>query len=152
MAAARELWDHPRVGWLVKAAVLYVVLGCGLAGALLQETVGMESAGLARPRCSRYTWLPVLVGLMLVTGLANIDVTPELATRVAMAFGAGRTTHLKFGTSVMVLPGRNPIVLAKELATIDHISNGRFVLGMGAGWFEPESGNWYVDSAFPRFE
>ena len=35
----------------------------------------------------------------------------------AIAFGAGRTTRLKFGMSVLVLPGRNPIVLAKELAT-----------------------------------
>ena len=46
---------------------------------------------------------------------------------VAMAFAAGRTTKLKFGMSVMVLPGRNPVVLAKELATLDRLSNGRLL-------------------------
>ena len=41
---------------------------------------------------------------------------------VAMSMAAGRTSKLKFGMSVMVLPGRNPIVLAKELATLDRMS------------------------------
>src|SRR5437762_13828760 len=50
---------------------------------------------------------------------------------VAMAFAAGRTTKLKFGMSVMVLPGRNPIVLAKELATLDRLSNGRLLPAFG---------------------
>lgn len=43
----------------------------------------------------------------------------------AMAFTVGRTTHLKVGTSVLVLPGRNLAVLAKELATIDQLAGGR---------------------------
>ncbi|MEI8239825.1 MAG: LLM class flavin-dependent oxidoreductase, partial [Actinomycetota bacterium] len=46
---------------------------------------------------------------------------------VAMSYAAGRTTHLKFGMSVMVLPGRNPVVLAKELATLDRLSDGRLL-------------------------
>ena len=52
---------------------------------------------------------------------------------VGMAFAAGRTTKLKFGMSVMVLPGRNPIVLAKELATLDRLSNGRLLPAFGLG-------------------
>ncbi|MCU1500911.1 MAG: putative oxidoreductase, partial [Ilumatobacteraceae bacterium] len=52
---------------------------------------------------------------------------------VAMAFAAGRTTKLKFGMSVMVLPGRNPVVLAKELATLDRLSNGRVLPAFGLG-------------------
>lgn len=52
---------------------------------------------------------------------------------VAMAFGAGRTTRLKFGTSVMVLPGRNPVVLAKSLATLANLSNGRLLPAFGLG-------------------
>jgi probable F420-dependent oxidoreductase len=52
---------------------------------------------------------------------------------VGMAFAAGRTTRLKFGMSVMVLPGRNPIVLAKELATLDRLSNGRLLPAFGLG-------------------
>ena len=56
---------------------------------------------------------------------------------VAMAFAAGRTTKLKFGMSVMVLPGRNPIVLAKELATLDRLSNGRLLPAFGLGVADP---------------
>ena len=56
---------------------------------------------------------------------------------VAMAFGAGRTTNLKFGMSVMVLPGRNPVVLAKELATLATMSGGRLLPAFGLGAVDP---------------
>ena len=52
---------------------------------------------------------------------------------VAMAYAAGRTTRLKFGMSVLVLPGRNPIVLAKELATLAVMSDGRLLPAFGLG-------------------
>jgi probable F420-dependent oxidoreductase len=52
---------------------------------------------------------------------------------VGMAFAAGRTRSLKFGTSVLVLPGRNPVVLAKELATLDRLSGGRLLPAFGLG-------------------
>jgi probable F420-dependent oxidoreductase len=55
----------------------------------------------------------------------------------AIAFAAGRTTQLKFGMSVLVLPGRNPIVLAKELATIDQLSGGRLLPAFGLGVADP---------------
>ena len=51
----------------------------------------------------------------------------------AMAAVAGRTRRLKFGMSVLVVPGRNPVLLAKELATIDMLSNGRLVPAFGLG-------------------
>lgn len=56
---------------------------------------------------------------------------------VAMSVAAARTKKLKFGTSVMVLPGRNPIVLAKQLATLDRISNGRVLPAFGLGAVDP---------------
>lgn len=56
---------------------------------------------------------------------------------VAMSFAAGRTTHLKIGMSVMVLPGRNPVILAKELATLDRMSNGRLLPAFGLGAVDP---------------
>ncbi len=56
---------------------------------------------------------------------------------VGMAFAAGRTTRLKFGMSVMVLPGRNPVVLAKELATLDRLSGGRLLPAFGLGVADP---------------
>lgn len=52
---------------------------------------------------------------------------------VAMAFAAGRTRKLKFGMSVMVLPGRNPVLVAKSLASLDRLSNGRLLPAFGLG-------------------
>lgn len=52
---------------------------------------------------------------------------------VALAVAAGRTTRLKLGTSVLVLPGRNPVVLAKELASLDRLSGGRLLPAVGLG-------------------
>jgi probable F420-dependent oxidoreductase len=60
----------------------------------------------------------------------SMDVPDPLAL---MAFVAGRTHRLKFGPSVLVLPGRNPVQLAKELATIDQLSGGRLVVAFGLG-------------------
>ena len=57
---------------------------------------------------------------------------------VAMSMAAARTTRLKVGMSVMVLPGRNPVVLAKELATLDRMSNGRLLPAFGLGVADPE--------------
>jgi probable F420-dependent oxidoreductase len=56
---------------------------------------------------------------------------------VAMAYAAGRTEHLKFGMSVMVLPGRNPIVLAKALASLSTLSGGRLLPAFGLGQVHP---------------
>ncbi|MGI9645228.1 MAG: LLM class flavin-dependent oxidoreductase [Ilumatobacteraceae bacterium] len=56
---------------------------------------------------------------------------------VGMAYGAGRTERLKFGMSVMVLPGRNPVVLAKELATLATMSGGRLLPAFGLGAVDP---------------
>jgi len=52
---------------------------------------------------------------------------------IAMAAVAGRTSRLKFGPSVMVVPGRNPFLLAKQLATLDVVSHGRLVAAFGLG-------------------
>ncbi|MXZ79475.1 MAG: LLM class F420-dependent oxidoreductase [Acidimicrobiia bacterium] len=55
-----------------------------------------------------------------------------------MAFLAGVTDTLRFGTAVLVLPQRHPMLLAKQLATIDVLSGGRAELGIGAGWLADE--------------
>jgi len=56
---------------------------------------------------------------------------------VMAAIGA-RTSRVRIGTSVLIVPYRNPLVLAKSLATIDHISHGRVILGIGVGWMAEE--------------
>ena len=57
-----------------------------------------------------------------------------------MAFLAGNTKHIKFGVSTLVLPIRNPIIVAKQLATLDYLTKGRIVMTFGAGWNEKEFG------------
>jgi probable F420-dependent oxidoreductase len=52
---------------------------------------------------------------------------------IGLAVAAGATRRLKLGTSVLVVPGRNPVVLAKELATLDRLSGGRFLPAFGLG-------------------
>jgi probable F420-dependent oxidoreductase len=57
---------------------------------------------------------------------------------IAMAYIAGKTSKLKFVASVMVVPHRPAVLTAKMLATIDVMSGGRLILGIGAGWLEEE--------------
>lgn len=58
---------------------------------------------------------------------------PMLEPMVALSFAAGRTEKLKLGTSVQVLPGRNPVLLAKAWASLDRLSNGRSLPAFGLG-------------------
>lgn len=57
---------------------------------------------------------------------------------VWLAFVAGATTSLRLATGILIVPQRNPLVLAKELATLDHLSGGRLELGIGVGWLAEE--------------
>lgn len=55
-----------------------------------------------------------------------------------MMYCAARTETIKFGTAVMILPVHNPVILAKQAATFDNLSNGRLMLGFGVGWLKEE--------------
>ena len=57
---------------------------------------------------------------------------------LSLTWAAAVTTRIKLGTSVLVLPMRHPLPLAKELATLHNFSEGRLILGAGSGWLEPE--------------
>jgi len=57
---------------------------------------------------------------------------------VAMSFIAAHTTRIGVGLSVLIMPYRNPIATAKSLATIDRMSGGRLIAGVGVGWNESE--------------
>ncbi len=57
---------------------------------------------------------------------------------ITLTWAAAATTRVGLGTSVLILPYRNPVHLAKELASLDQLSGGRVVVGGGAGWLEGE--------------
>ena len=68
-----------------------------------------------------------------------------------LLFVAGCTDQIRLGFTVLILPYRPPVATAKQLATIDVVSEGRLILGVGVGWMREEAGNYY---SFPavRFE
>jgi len=55
-----------------------------------------------------------------------------------LSYVAGITEKVKLGTFVLLAPLRNPIVLAKQVATMDELSKGRMILGLGLGWMREE--------------
>lgn len=63
---------------------------------------------------------------------------PILDVVATLSYVAALTSRIRLGSSVVVLPYRNPIVLAKELASLDVLSNGRLLLGVAAGWLQEE--------------
>lgn len=61
-----------------------------------------------------------------------------LETVASLSFLAGQTRTIKLGTGIIILPQRNPLVLAKQLTSIDMLSNGRLIVGIGIGYLKPE--------------
>jgi probable F420-dependent oxidoreductase len=65
----------------------------------------------------------------------------HLETLMTMGFLAGCTTRMRFVTSVMIAPYRNPVITAKMLASLDVLSGGRVIVGLGVGWMKEEFEN-----------
>ncbi|HYC56769.1 MAG TPA: LLM class F420-dependent oxidoreductase [Candidatus Binatia bacterium] len=63
---------------------------------------------------------------------------PFLDPAVALAMVSQHTSRVLLGTGIIILPQRNPLVLAKELASVDVVSGGRLLFGVGIGYLEPE--------------
>ncbi len=63
---------------------------------------------------------------------------PLVEPIAALSFVAGLTSKIKLGTGIMILPQRHPFYVAKEVATLDQISKGRALLGIGSGWCAEE--------------
>ena len=67
---------------------------------------------------------------------------------MTLAYVAARTSRIRLGTSVLIMPYRNPVVTAKMVATLDQLSDGRAIVGVGAGWNEAE----YAALGVPHWE
>jgi probable F420-dependent oxidoreductase len=107
-----------------------------------------EQRGYESLMVTEHTHIPVHAGMIDRTG----GPLPDKYRRthdpfVALAFAAAATTRLKIGTSVCLVVEHDPIVLAKVVASLDQLSGGRFVFGVGAGWNKPEMRNHGTDPA-----
>ncbi len=120
----------------------------GITAFLTDETI--TAAGLARAAEERgfdsvfvpeHTHLPVRAGVppALVDGVRLEDYRRSLDPMVSLATAAAVTERILLGTGVALVAQHDPIVLAKQVATLDHLSGGRVVLGIGFGWNRAEA-------------
>lgn len=93
---------------------------------LINHAVRAEELGYS----SIWVWDHILLGAKSV-----FPVHDSLTILTAVAT---ETEHVRLGTGILVLSIRNPVVLAKQVATLDNLSNGRVTLGIAAGWYERE--------------
>lgn len=96
------------------------------AKGLVEYGVRMEELGFD----SLWVWDHVLLGVE-----PNFPIIESLTVLTAVA---ARTSRIKLGTGILVLPLRNPVLLAKQLSSIDQLSGGRLLMGMAAGWYKRE--------------
>ncbi len=96
------------------------------AKALIDYGIRMEQLGYE----SVWVWDHILLGVD--------PYFPILDSLSVLTAVAARTERIRLGTGILVLPARNPVVLAKQLSSIDQISNGRLTLGMASGWYKRE--------------
>lgn len=87
-------------------------------------------------KCEQYgfdVW--VIDHVLSAPGLYGVAWLEPLAT---LAYAAALTKRVKLATGILVLPVRHPVVLAKEISTLAHLADGRYVFGVGPGWYARE--------------
>lgn len=107
---------------------------CGDVDAMIRVAQAAEQAGLE----SVWTGEHVVLPDPRMVPSPREPQTPFLDPIVALSHIAAHTVRLRLGTGVIIMPQRNPVVLAKELASLDVVSKGRLIFGLGAGYLEPE--------------
>ncbi|HEX7134421.1 MAG TPA: LLM class flavin-dependent oxidoreductase, partial [Iamia sp.] len=113
----------------------------------------LERRGVASLWIPEHTHIPTSRSTPPPTGEAELD---EMYKRtldpfVALAYAAATTERLRIGTGILLPAQRDPIITAKEAATLDHLSGGRLELGIGFGWNEDELADHGVEPA-PRVD
>jgi probable F420-dependent oxidoreductase len=107
----------------------------------------VEARGYDSLYLPEHTHLPVALASppALVKGVHLDDYKRSLDPFVSLAAAAVVTDRILLGTGVTLVAQHDPIVLAKQIATLDRLSGGRFVLGMGYGWNRDEAADHGVD-------
>jgi probable F420-dependent oxidoreductase len=116
-----------------------------MAPAALAQAV--EEAGFGALYLPEHTHLPVRHDRppALVEGVRWDDYQRGLCPLVSLSSAVATTTRIGLGTGILLVAQHDPIVLAKQIATLDHLSGGRFTLGIGFGWNRAEAEDHGVD-------
>jgi probable F420-dependent oxidoreductase len=107
---------------------------CGDPASAVRVAQAAEAAGFESVWTGEHIVLP---DPMIPTFPLAPD-TPMLDTLVTLTWIAAHTKRVRIASGIIILPLRNPVLLAKELASVDVVSKGRLIIGVGAGWLEPE--------------
>ncbi len=115
-------------------------------GPLADRSLLIEAVARAEDSALADVWLGDHVAYPLTVsfphpgyrGFAMRGDAPILDPLAMLAFVAARTERLRIGTSVLIVPYRHPVLTARMVATIDHLSAGRVIFGAGSGWFDEE--------------
>src|SRR5215211_5946947 len=119
-----------------------------MAGTMDLSELGkrVEAAGFESLFVPEHTHIPVSVGRNHPEDADWLDACKRFFDPfVALTVIATATEHLRLGTGICLLPQRHPITLAKTVATLDFVSAGRVLFGVGAGWDGPELANHGVE-------
>jgi probable F420-dependent oxidoreductase len=131
----------------------------GITAFLSDETIGpaqwaseVEDRGFYSLYLPEHTHMPVSADTppSVVEGVDPGNYRRSLDPYVALAAAAAVTSTLRLGTGVSLVAQHDPIVLAKQVATLDHMSGGRFVLGIGFGWNKLEAADHGIDFRLRR--
>jgi probable F420-dependent oxidoreductase len=114
-------------------------------GRLASASLIDAAAGLAEELGWGFVWT---TDHLLVDRANESDYGRVFEPLETLVWVSARHASLRIGTSVIVVPMRNAVVLAKELATLDVLSDGRLAVGVGVGWLEPEFANVGVADRF----
>ena len=116
----------------------------GIFGLNSKATSGPAATARLAKRCEELGYESWWVGEHVVLPSPRVPPSPMdpadaiLDPLVHLAFVAGATDRMLLGTGIIIVPQRNPLVLAKQIASLDLLSSGRFVFGIGVGYLEPE--------------
>ncbi len=105
----------------------------------------VEAAGLESLWFPEHTHIPTQTRFPMGDGTVPEHYRSTLDPFVALGAAASVTKTIRLATGIALIPQRDPLTLAKEIASLDLVSNGRVIVGIGAGWNEPETRNHGTD-------
>jgi len=126
----------------MKIGIIPVNVGYASAGQLVAVAQAAEAAGFESAWTFEHVMVPAEYDSRYpYSGSGKMGIPPEtnfIDPLIALATVAAHTQRLRLGTGVNILPQSNPLLLAKQAASLDLVSDGRLMLGLGIGWLAEE--------------